>query len=176
MSARIAKSRIQPRSPASCVTRFGKRKRPPEFVPAAFFVLPDLDHTGVNMIPIEEYFRTPLLFQFQGNNILDQSERSPLLARRGGCAEGADGVVDQVQREDPQFTDKKMFKQMRVHSLLDPPPRRSAPPLLARRGDGSDWSITLSFALQSVNYINAHHTQGFRSCLRSAPMLTRHFS
>jgi len=51
----------------------------------------------------------------QGDNILDLSERSPLLARRGGCSEGADGVVDQVPIEDPQFADKKTFNLCLTH-------------------------------------------------------------
>ena len=47
------------------------------------------------------------LFSFGGNNTLVKSERSPLLARRGGCGEATDGVVDQVpkisrQEEDAQ--------------------------------------------------------------------------
>jgi len=45
-------------------------------------------------------------------------DRLPLLARRGGCAEGADGVVAQVRQVE-------LFDQQ-------PPPR---PLLLARRGD-----------------------------------------
>jgi len=80
-----------------------------------------------------------------GFDIAGKSERSPLLARRGGCGEAADGVVAQVQK-------KKSIDR-------DPPPRpldiwtlrniflSSRPPLLARRGDRSD----LLFLLKTLH-------------------------
>src|SRR5678816_1091153 len=60
----------------------------------------------------------------QGTLTQDKSERSPLLARRGGCGVAADGVVGQARKTE--FAD------------MEQPPRRFAPPLLARRGDRSD--------------------------------------
>jgi len=54
--------------------------------------------------------------------------QSPLLARRGVCGEAADGVVVQLHKE--------ALEHSVLNLVIDPPPRRFAPPLLARRGDG----------------------------------------
>jgi len=40
---------------------------------------------------------------WSGINIHSKSERSPLLARRGGCGEAADGVLDQAPRKDSHY-------------------------------------------------------------------------
>src|SRR6187431_986968 len=58
------------------------------------------------------------------------SEQSPLLDRRGGCGEAADGVVVQDPARDKQ-SDEAYW------DFVEQPPRRFAPPLLSRRGDRS---------------------------------------
>jgi len=84
-----------------------------------------------------------------GGNIPGKSERSPLLARRGVCGEAADGVVDQDPEDDSlQPTDERQMQivillelseyEMNINPVIEPPPRRFAPPLLTRRGDCSD--------------------------------------
>jgi hypothetical protein len=60
----------------------------------------------------------------------------PFLARRGGCAEGADGVVDPIRKV--KFLDQEQ------------PPRRFAPPLLARRGNRKA-RISSVFSTEFIN-------------------------
>ena len=99
----------------------------------------------------------------QGINLPDESERSPLLARRGDCGGAAVGVVGQdpknicnLPENKVALTNKGQLRpaderregirglmalseyKMGINPVIEPPPRRFAPPLLARRGDSSN--------------------------------------